>query len=157
MAIVVISTCNLAAKLVDWQAGTKQDPGLNMGSKTWANNEVRTSDTLDTQGIRKTRVHVKLTSGAFTLAISVHSGTPDFGSPTKTVTISGTDQMELDVDTTAVNKFVTVRGTAGGAGAVLFKAGAIVTGRFSDSPNRGYHEARFGFCSLMTQYQTDLP
>ena len=143
MSQVNVSDCNISAKLIDWQAGTTQDPGLNLGAKVLAASTVRASNDMNCLGERTVRIPVKLSAaGDLTVNVSVHSGTPDFGTPTATLTITDLAQYELEVATSEANPFVSVE-LDSTAGCTIQKAGMFVSGKLP--VGGGYHEARFGF------------
>jgi hypothetical protein len=92
-----------------------------------------------------------------TVNVSVHSGTPDFVTPTAQRIILDTDQHEIEVATTSVNTKVSIQ-LETTAGATVEKAGMLVTGQFK--AGEGFHEARFGFDGMKTgdgTYSIALP
>lgn len=143
MAQHTVSDCDISAKLVPWQAGTLQNPGLNLGAKVLAALATRNSNDMNCLGARTVRIPVKLSAaGDLTVNVSVHSGTPDFVTPTRQLVLTDTTQQEIEVNTDAVNKFVSVQ-LVTTAGCTIEKAAMFVTGMFA--AGEGYHEARFGF------------
>jgi hypothetical protein len=142
MADVNVSDCNISAKLINWQAGTTQDPGLNLGAAVLAALATRTSNNMDCKGARTIRIPIKLSAGAdLTVKVDVHTGTPDFVTPTATLVITDTDTHEIEVDTDATNTFVSVK-LETTAGCTIAKAAMLVSGILP--AGGGYHEARFG-------------
>jgi cellobiose-specific phosphotransferase system component IIC len=91
---------------------------------------------------------LQLTSGALTLATSVNAGTANFGSPTNSLSVSGTTVLCTPLlQTTLTSPFVNVQATAGGSGCVIARAMMLILGAFQKNAagavKAGYHESVF--------------
>lgn len=136
MTATLISDCNLHGKNLPLQGSV-----LNLGSKTFGNNEVRTIGPIQAtaQALTLRMGLADLSAGALTVKISVHSGTPNFGAPTATVVPTTTAKDYAEVNTDSTNDQISLQLTAGAAGATLTNGFAELLGLMPDGDS--YHEA----------------
>lgn len=121
MALVKLSDVDLVGKLLPWQGASVNgiERSLNMGSKTYGNNEVRTSNNvLIPEQKLMLVVLMSLTSGAATVKIDKHTGAANFGAPDITLNLTGTSLFPAMLALDA-NDQLGVEVTAGAMGCVL--------------------------------------
>lgn len=134
--------CNVVAKVFNFQ-GTPKNGGLNLGSATFANNEVRTLEQIKAPFVAKVLLFMKLTSGAVTVKISINSGTADFGTPTLSRTVTDALEFANELATTSSLLYVDTQLTAGVAGCVIGKGTLRLEAKLA--AGRSYHEAARAF------------
>ena len=113
----------------------------------------RDSEDVNCFGPRTATIMAKIASGDLTVKVSVHAGTPNFGSPDLTLTLSDTDPQFGTVKTTASKPFVSLR--------LLSTAGCTVTpfglqiAKLLDT-DESYHESAMGMLSNSGSGSYDL-
>jgi len=136
MSATLISDCNLHGKNLPLQ-GTV----LNLGSKTFTAAQTRTVGPIQAtaQALTLRLGLARLSSGTMTVKISVHSGTPNFASPTATLTLSSTQADYAEVTTDSTNDQISIEFIDGGTGSVLTNGFCELLGLMPDGDS--YHEA----------------
>ena len=148
MAVLNLNKSNLAAAVLNWAGSTANRVGLNLGSKTLTNNQVRQSDDIKALKPLRGQVIFQLTSGTLTVkALTGSAAAPsDFSGAATSGAISDTNEHAVPFATTSTNNLLTLQLTAGGSGCVINRAYVVM---FDELPTGGgFHEATYAFNGL---------
>lgn len=148
MAVKNIARFNACADVWAFGASDSNHNGMSLGSKTLGVSAVRQSDDMKPPRPVNGEFRFTLTSGTLTVkALTGSAAAPsDFSGATSSGAISDTTEHAVPFTTTTTNPLATFQLTAGGGGAVVASAHAVV---YDELPaGTSYHESAYAFCAL---------
>lgn len=167
MPTIQISETDCAVKVVPWQQPANAQPtqqGLNLGLALQALSTTRTSNIIQAMEPMLAIVVIQLVSGAMTLNISAHNGTPNFGSPTEALAVSGTHMLcsnkivlgRNDALVSGGNNMISIQQVVGSGGAAtIARAALLLFGMFPKNAygeiTKQYHESSYSMNGFDTE------
>lgn len=150
---IEVNDANLGAVRLKFDDADDLNFSLALGAGTFGNSVTRTSVAVLTKQPSNVLMKAKLTSGALTVKLDVHSGTPNFaGAPE--VTLDDTEGKCVEIQTTEANPYVSVQCVSGVAGCVVDTSAMLITGLVP--AGGGYHELGRAFNAELGVYDDDV-